>query len=138
MKRLIDVKGTKPCSASTSGPFGESASCIPQMRELGRGSVVLFSSTAGLQASKDVPIYSVTKAAVVMMTRTLALNHAAEISAQTVSAPEPSPAVGRGRRRLRPGRSGTGRAPDEDHRCASDGPNGVAVRGGDSCRLSAG
>jgi NAD(P)-dependent dehydrogenase (short-subunit alcohol dehydrogenase family) len=65
---------------------------IPQMRELGRGSVVLFSSTAGLQASNDVPIYSVTNAAVVMMTRTLALNHATEISAQTVSAPEPSPA----------------------------------------------
>ena len=51
---------------------------IPQMREAGGGAIVLFSSTAGLQASRDVPLYSISKAAVVMMTRTLALNHADE------------------------------------------------------------
>ncbi|WP_370304494.1 SDR family NAD(P)-dependent oxidoreductase [Pseudooceanicola sp.] len=49
---------------------------IPQMKIGGAGEVVLFSSTAGMQASADVPLYSVTKAAVVMMTRTLALSHA--------------------------------------------------------------
>lgn len=51
---------------------------IPQMREVGRGSVVLFSSTAGLQASKVLSLYSVTKGALTMLTRNLALNHAAE------------------------------------------------------------
>lgn len=51
---------------------------VPQMREIGRGSVVLFSSTAGLQASKALSLYSVSKAAVTMLTRNFALNHAAE------------------------------------------------------------
>lgn len=55
-----------------------SKAIIPQMREAGGGAIVLFSSSAGLQASRDVPLYSVSKAAVVMMTRTLALNHADE------------------------------------------------------------
>ena len=53
------------------------ARIIPQMRERGGGSVVLFSSSAGLQAS-TLSVYSVTKAAVAMMTRNLAQNHAAE------------------------------------------------------------
>lgn len=51
---------------------------IPQMRQRGEGSVVLLSSTAGLRASRVLSLYSVTKAAVVMLTRNLALNHAAE------------------------------------------------------------
>src|SRR5690606_36834316 len=53
------------------------ARIIQQMRERGGGSVVLFSSSAGLQAS-TLSVYSVTKAAVAMMTRNLAQNHAAE------------------------------------------------------------
>lgn len=51
---------------------------IPQMREAGRGSVVLFSSTAGLEGSPVLSAYSASKGAVTLLTRSLALNHAAE------------------------------------------------------------
>ncbi|MGE3317221.1 MAG: SDR family NAD(P)-dependent oxidoreductase [Planctomycetaceae bacterium] len=51
---------------------------IPQMREHGRGSVVLFSSRAGLAGSAVLSGYSASKGAVVLLTRSLALNHAAE------------------------------------------------------------
>ena len=51
---------------------------VPQMREAGEGAIVLLSSTAGLEASKHLNLYSVTKAAVIMLARNLALNHAAE------------------------------------------------------------
>jgi 2-keto-3-deoxy-L-fuconate dehydrogenase len=51
---------------------------IPQMREIGRGSVVLFSSTAGLQGSPVLSIYSASKGAVTLLAKSLALNHATE------------------------------------------------------------
>ncbi|QCI67835.1 SDR family NAD(P)-dependent oxidoreductase [Phreatobacter stygius] len=51
---------------------------IPQMREVGRGSVVLFSSTAGLVGSPRLSVYSASKGAVTMLTRSLAKNHALE------------------------------------------------------------
>jgi NAD(P)-dependent dehydrogenase (short-subunit alcohol dehydrogenase family) len=51
---------------------------IPQMREIGRGSIVFFSSTAGLIGSMALPVYSATKGAVALLTRSMALNHAAE------------------------------------------------------------
>jgi NAD(P)-dependent dehydrogenase (short-subunit alcohol dehydrogenase family) len=51
---------------------------IPHMRELGRGAVVLFSSTAGLQGSPVLSAYSASKGAVTLLTKTLALNHATE------------------------------------------------------------
>jgi len=51
---------------------------IPQMREVGRGSVVLFSSTAGLVGSPRLSVYSASKGAVTMLTRSLAKNHAVE------------------------------------------------------------
>lgn len=50
----------------------------PQMQRAGAGSIVLFSSTAGFEASRDVSMYSVTKAAIAMLTRNLALNLAPE------------------------------------------------------------
>jgi NAD(P)-dependent dehydrogenase (short-subunit alcohol dehydrogenase family) len=51
---------------------------IPHMREIGHGSVVFFSSTAGLVGSTTLPTYSATKGAVTLLTRSMALNHAAE------------------------------------------------------------
>ena len=51
---------------------------IPHMREIGRGSVVLFSSTAGLVGSPRLSVYSASKGAVTLLTRSLARNHAAE------------------------------------------------------------
>lgn len=51
---------------------------VPQMRTLGRGAVVLFSSTAGLQGSPVYSVYSASKGAVTLLTKSLALNHATE------------------------------------------------------------
>jgi NAD(P)-dependent dehydrogenase (short-subunit alcohol dehydrogenase family) len=51
---------------------------IPHMRERGGGSVVLFSSTAGLQGSPVLSAYSASKGAVTLLTKSLALNHATE------------------------------------------------------------
>ncbi|RTE91288.1 glucose 1-dehydrogenase [Bradyrhizobium sp. LVM 105] len=51
---------------------------IPHMRELGHGSVVLFSSAAGLRGSPVLPVYSASKGAVTLLTKSLALNHATE------------------------------------------------------------
>lgn len=51
---------------------------IPQMQELGRGSVVLFSSTTGIIGSAVISAYSASKGAVTLLARSLALNHARE------------------------------------------------------------
>lgn len=51
---------------------------IPGMQAQGRGSVVLFSSTAGLAGSKFLSAYSSSKGAVTLLTKSLALNHAHE------------------------------------------------------------
>ena len=51
---------------------------LPLMREAGGGAVVTFASAAGLTGSPALPAYSASKAAVVMMTRSLARVHAPE------------------------------------------------------------
>jgi 2-keto-3-deoxy-L-fuconate dehydrogenase len=51
---------------------------IPQIRKVGRGAVVLFSSTGGLQGSALLSAYSASKGAVTLLTKSLALGHAAE------------------------------------------------------------
>jgi NAD(P)-dependent dehydrogenase (short-subunit alcohol dehydrogenase family) len=51
---------------------------VPLIRKRGGGAVVNFASTAGLAGSPVLGAYSASKGAVVLMTRTLALNHAAE------------------------------------------------------------
>ncbi len=51
---------------------------IPLIRKRGRGAVVNFASTAGLVGSPVISAYSASKGAVVLMTKSLALNHATE------------------------------------------------------------
>jgi len=51
---------------------------LPLLREAGGGAVVTFASAAGLTGSPALPAYSASKAAVVMMTRSLARVHAGE------------------------------------------------------------
>ena len=51
---------------------------LPQMQAAGGGAIVAFASTAGLAGSATLPAYSASKGAVVMLTRSLALSHAAE------------------------------------------------------------
>jgi NAD(P)-dependent dehydrogenase (short-subunit alcohol dehydrogenase family) len=53
-------------------------SFIPQMRTKGAGSMVLFSSTAGMIGSPFLPAYSASKGAVVQLMRSLAIAHAPE------------------------------------------------------------
>lgn len=65
-------------AVNVKGPWLAARAFVPQMREAGRGSIVLFSSTAGLVGSPFLSAYSASKGAVTMLTRSLALNHAAE------------------------------------------------------------
>jgi NAD(P)-dependent dehydrogenase (short-subunit alcohol dehydrogenase family) len=89
------------CAAGIIGPFGKIVDCaesdwikvfnvnvhgtfltvkhfIPLLRKRGRGSIVNFSSTAGLVGDPLLGPYSASKGAVTLMTRSLARNHAAE------------------------------------------------------------
>jgi NAD(P)-dependent dehydrogenase (short-subunit alcohol dehydrogenase family) len=51
---------------------------LPFMRAASGGAMVLFASTAGIAGSATLPAYSASKGAVVMLTKSLALTHAAE------------------------------------------------------------
>ncbi|QEX18781.1 short chain dehydrogenase [Hypericibacter terrae] len=89
------------CAAGIIGPFGKIVDCseedwlkvfavnvhgtfltvkhfIPLLRKRGGGSIVNFSSTAGLVGDPLLGPYSASKGAVTLMTRSLARNHAAE------------------------------------------------------------
>lgn len=46
--------------------------CVPSMRQRGGGSVINLASTAGLSPAMGLGLYSITKAAVLMLTRVLA------------------------------------------------------------------
>ncbi len=46
--------------------------CVPSMRQRGGGSIINMASTAGLSPGAFMGLYSITKAAVIMMTRVLA------------------------------------------------------------------
>jgi len=52
---------------------------LPLMRRRGGGSIVNLASTAGLAGSNYLGPYSASKGAIVLMTRSMALNHAAEM-----------------------------------------------------------
>lgn len=49
---------------------------LPQMLAAGRGSIVTFSSGAGLAGNTTFPAYSASKGAIVLLTRSLAASHA--------------------------------------------------------------
>ena len=65
-------------AVNVKGPWLAARAFVPHMRELGHGAIVLLSSTAGLVGSPFLSAYSVSKGAMTIMTRTLALNHASE------------------------------------------------------------
>lgn len=80
-KILIDVDEEsfdKLFAVNVKGAWLAAKYFVPQMREIGRGSVVLFSSTAGIVGSPLLSAYSASKGAVTLLTRSLALNHAQE------------------------------------------------------------
>ena len=51
---------------------------IPQLLTSGRGNIVNISSTAGLRGSRNRPIYSASKAAVIMLTKSIANDYGAK------------------------------------------------------------
>jgi NAD(P)-dependent dehydrogenase (short-subunit alcohol dehydrogenase family) len=51
---------------------------VPLIRKRGKGAVINFASTAGVLGSSVLGAYSASKGAVVLMTRSMALSHAAE------------------------------------------------------------
>lgn len=65
-------------SINVKGAWLTAKSFLPPMRAIGRGAAVFFSSTAGIAGSPFLPAYSVSKGAVTLLTRSLALSHAAE------------------------------------------------------------
>jgi NAD(P)-dependent dehydrogenase (short-subunit alcohol dehydrogenase family) len=66
-------------AVNVKGTWLAARAFIPQMRRSGRGgAMVAFASTAGLAGSAALPAYSASKGAVVLLTRSLALTHAAE------------------------------------------------------------
>jgi NAD(P)-dependent dehydrogenase (short-subunit alcohol dehydrogenase family) len=60
------------------GPFLVTRQAIPRLRASGGGVIVNVASNAGLVARADEPAYSASKAALLMLTRSLALAHAAD------------------------------------------------------------
>jgi NAD(P)-dependent dehydrogenase (short-subunit alcohol dehydrogenase family) len=60
------------------GTYLATRAALPLLRQRGGGAIVTFGSTAGLAGSATVGPYSASKGAVVLMTRSLALAHAAE------------------------------------------------------------
>jgi NAD(P)-dependent dehydrogenase (short-subunit alcohol dehydrogenase family) len=60
------------------GPFLVARQAIPRLRATGGGVIVNVASNAGLIARPDEPAYSTSKAGLLMLTRSLALAHAAE------------------------------------------------------------
>jgi NAD(P)-dependent dehydrogenase (short-subunit alcohol dehydrogenase family) len=65
-------------AVNVRGTFLAVRQAVPMMRNAGKGVIVTIGSTAGLAGSATLGSYSSTKGAVVMMTRSLALAHAAD------------------------------------------------------------
>src|SRR5262249_7383252 len=62
-------------AVNVRGPFNLSKAFVPGMLERGRGSVINLASIGGVVAVRDRLAYTVTKHAVVGLTRSLALDH---------------------------------------------------------------
>jgi NAD(P)-dependent dehydrogenase (short-subunit alcohol dehydrogenase family) len=60
------------------GPFLVAQQAIPRLRAAGGGAIVNVASNAGLVARPDEPAYSASKAGLIMLTRSMALAHAAD------------------------------------------------------------
>lgn len=61
-----------------TGAFLSVRAVLPQMRELGRGSIILQASLAGLRGIPNLPAYAAAKGGVVALARQLAVEYAPE------------------------------------------------------------
>jgi len=80
-KQAIDyteAEWDKLFDINVKGSWLAAKALIPQIRQVGKGSIVLMSSTAGLGGSRFLAAYSASKGAVTMLAHSLALNHAHE------------------------------------------------------------
>ena len=68
----------KTFEVNVKGYFHLARACVPSMRERGGGVIVNLASVAGQLPYRGLGVYSVTKAAVIMMTRVLARELAAD------------------------------------------------------------
>lgn len=75
---LEEAEWDRLFAVNVKGPWLAARAFVPQMRTVGRGAIVLFSSAAGLKASPVLSAYSASKGAVTLLARSLAHNHAAE------------------------------------------------------------
>lgn len=71
------------------GTFFMSREVLPQMRQQGGGAIVNIASNAGLVARPDDPIYCAAKAAVIMLTKSMAIGHAQDKVRVNAVAPGP-------------------------------------------------
>lgn len=68
----------KTFEVNVKGYFHAARACVPWMTERGGGRIVNIASIAGLQPHRGLGVYSVTKAAVLMLTRVLAVELASQ------------------------------------------------------------
>jgi len=75
---LSDEDWERSIGTNLTGPFLVAREAIPRMRRTGGGMIVNVASNAGLVARAEEPAYSAAKAGLLMLTRSLALAHAAD------------------------------------------------------------
>lgn len=78
VKAITDVTESEwdAClDTNLKGAFLGCKHAIPQMRRRGRGSIVNISSNAGLLPRAHDPVYSISKGALIALTKSLALSH---------------------------------------------------------------
>lgn len=75
---LSDAAWDRCLATNLTGPFLVTREAIPRLRRSGGGAIVNVASNAGLIARADEPAYSTAKAGLLMLTRSLALAHAAD------------------------------------------------------------
>lgn len=81
VKQITDVTEAEwdAClDTNLKGAFFASKHAIPHMRKSGGGAIVNTSSNAGLLPRTHDPVYSISKAALIALTKSLALCHAAD------------------------------------------------------------
>lgn len=76
-------------AVNVDGPFLVCRAALPLLRQAGGGTIVNLASGAGLRPLPNLGAYSVSKAALIMLTRSLALDFAAENIRVNAVAPGP-------------------------------------------------
>jgi 3-oxoacyl-[acyl-carrier protein] reductase len=76
---LTDAEWNYVVDTNLHGSYHGVRAVLPGFRAQGRGSIVITASSLGIQASRNYTGYSTTKAALIMMTKQLAVDYGPEI-----------------------------------------------------------